>query len=197
MISTTEMLTGIVACILTLTLYRFIRRGTGAGAGRTPKGRLTRVKNASLVFSVCLCASFLLGGYWFLGFLFGWPGPGHDVLRMVVSHNHIYTSPSEMPPSIFWLVIVRQGLVFFAGGVLLRLFWLYGKGILFSAKNVNCIRFLGYCLIIDWFINYQMHGLLHDMDLSTTPIFVGLFVIFFAWIMDEGRKIQEEQELTV
>jgi len=25
----------------------------------------------------------------------------------------------------------------------------------------------------------------------------GLVIIFFAWIMDEGRKIQEEQELTV
>ena len=42
-----------------------------------------------------------------------------------------------------------------------------------------------------------MQGLLRDMDLSTTPIFGGLFIIFFAWIMDEGRKIQEEQELTV
>jgi len=39
--------------------------------------------------------------------------------------------------------------------------------------------------------------LLRDMDLSTTPIFGGLFIIFFAWIMDEGRKIQEEQTLTV
>ncbi|HLZ54106.1 MAG TPA: DUF2975 domain-containing protein [Verrucomicrobiae bacterium] len=197
MISTLEMLTGLVACLLTLTLYRFIRRGTGASAGRTSKVRLTRVKNASLVFSVCLCASLLSGGYWFFGFLLGWPGPGHDVLRMVISHNHIYTSPSEMPPSIFRLAVVRQGLAFFAAGVLLRLFWLYGKGILFSAKNVNCIRFLGYCLIVDWFINYQMQGLLRDMDLSTTPIFAGLFIIFFAWIMDEGRKIQEEQELTV
>jgi hypothetical protein len=102
-----------------------------------------------------------------------------------------------MPPSILWLVVVRQGLAFFAAGVLLRLFWLYGQGILFSAKNVNCIRFLGYCLIINWFINYQMQGLLQDMDLSTTPIFVGLFIIFFAWVMDEGRKIQEEQELTI
>jgi hypothetical protein len=35
------------------------------------------------------------------------------------------------------------------------------------------------------------------MALSTTPVFVGLLIIFVAWIMDEGRKIQEEQALTV
>ena len=37
------------------------------------------------------------------------------------------------------------------------------------------------------------------IDLSSLPndLLKGLFVIFVAWIMDEGRKIQEEQELTV
>ena len=93
--------------------------------------------------------------------------------------------------------MVKMGLGFFCAGVMLRLFRLYGRGILFSAKNVNCIRFLGWWLIIDWVIDYQMQGLLRDMDLSTTPAIVGLMIIFVAWIMDEGRKIQEEQELTV
>ena len=130
-------------------------------------------------------------------FLFGWPGPSHDALRIVVSHNHIYSSPPEMPPEIFWLLVIKLAVAYCAAGALLRLFWLYRKGILFSAINVSCIRFLGYTLIIDWFVDYQMQGLLHDMDLSTTPVFVGFLVIFVAWIMDEGRKIQEEQELTV
>lgn len=80
---------------------------------------------------------------------------------------------------------------------MLRLFWLYGKGIFFSAKNVSCLRFLGYYVIVEWFIDYQMQGTQHDVSMSITPIFVGFFIIFFAWIMDEGRKIQEEQELTV
>lgn len=51
--------------------------------------------------------------------------------------------------------------------------------------------------MLDWLVDNQMQGTLHDMDLSTTPVFVGLLVIFIAWIMDEGRKIHEEQELTV
>ncbi|HEY1664026.1 MAG TPA: DUF2975 domain-containing protein [Verrucomicrobiae bacterium] len=102
-----------------------------------------------------------------------------------------------MPKTIFWLMVAQQALAFFAMGILLRLFRLYSKGIIFTAKNVNCLRFFGYYLIVDWFINYQIQSLLQDMALSCTPIFVGFIIIFFAWIMDEGRKIREEQELTV
>jgi hypothetical protein len=157
---------------------------------------MSRVQKASLVFAVCVGMSLLVSVYWFLGFLFGWPGPSHDSLRMVVSH-HVYASRAEVPPDIVWLLVLRQGLALGAMGALLRLFWLYWRGILFSAKNVNCIRLLGYWLAVDWFINYQMQAMLRDMDLSTTPLFVGFLIIFIAWIMDEGRKIQEEQELTV
>ena len=196
MISTTE-LTGILVLIVICIAFRFVRRGAGGSTAKTRQARLTRVKNASLIFSACLWVGFPVSAYWFFGFLFGWPGPGHDVLRIVVSHSHIYSSPSEMPTTIFWLLVARQCLAFFAGGMLLRLFWLYGRGILFSAKNVTCIRFFGWWLMIDWFIEFQMRSALRDMDLSTTPLLIGLLVIFAAWIMDEGRKIQEEQELTV
>lgn len=44
---------------------------------------------------------------------------------------------------------------------------------------------------------FSMQATLHDLALSTAPVFVGLFIIFVAWIMDEGWKIQAEQELTV
>ncbi|MGH7993465.1 MAG: hypothetical protein ACREDQ_08110, partial [Limisphaerales bacterium] len=110
------------------------------------------MQNASLVFSICVCLSFPLSAYWFLGFIFGWPFFAEDHIRMVISHNHIYSSPSQMPTTIFWLLVVKQVLALFADAILLRLFWLYRKGILFTAKNVNCLRFLGYYIIIDWFI---------------------------------------------
>ena len=194
MISSTEII------LLLLGLGIFIafrwRRKPDGKTDSTGQRRLERIQNASFIFSALLWVSLPLSAYWFLGFLFGWPGFSHDPLRMVVSH-HVYASPAEMPPAVFWLMIIKQGLTFFAGGMLLRLFWLYGKGIIFSARNVNCIRSQGYCLIIDWFINYQLQSLTHDMELSTTSLFVGLLIIFIAWIMDEGRKIQEEQELTV
>jgi hypothetical protein len=192
-----EITSTLIVCVLTLVIFRRVLHKPEKNAVKTRQARLARVREASRVFSICLWLSFILGVYWFLGFLLGWPFFSQPHVRMVISDGHIYSSPAEMPPAIFWLMVVKQGLAFIAGGAMLRLFWLYGKGILFTAKNVNCLRFLGYYFIIDWFINYQMQSLLSDMNLSTTPVFVGFFIIFFAWIMDEGRKIQEEQELTV
>jgi hypothetical protein len=163
----------------------------------TPATRHIRIRKASQCFQALTWASLIFGAYWFLSFLFGWPAPISDKIRILISQHHIYESPGEMPPTILALWIVKSCLGFFCAGMMLRLFRLYGHGILFSAKNVNCIRFLGWWLIIDWIIDYQMQGLLMDMSLSTTPAIVGLMIIFVAWIMDEGRKIQEEQELTV
>jgi hypothetical protein len=159
--------------------------------------RQKRIKNASLMVQCLLGLSLLLGVCWVVAFLFGWPLPGHDKIRIVISHSHIYTSPAEMPPAIFALWLVKAGLGIASAVVLFALFHLYGRGILFSARNVLFIRFFGYWIIIDWIIDYQMQGALRDMDLSLTPVFGGLLIIFIAWIMDEGRKIQEEQELTV
>jgi len=45
--------------------------------------------------------------------------------------------------------------------------------------------------------DYQMQAAVREVDWSTNSIFIGLLIIFVSWIMDEGRKIQEEQELTV
>jgi hypothetical protein len=186
----------LLVCVLLLLVFRFILR-TPKNRAKVGPNRLTRIQNASLVISILLWISVILSAYSCLSFIFGWPSLIRDHIRIVTSPNHIYSSPSEMPPTIFWLTVVKQGWAFFAAGAMLRLFWLYGKGILFTAKNVNCLRFLGYYCIVDWFIDYQIEGFLHDMDLSSTRIFVGFFIIFFAWIMDEGRKIQEEQALTV
>jgi len=184
----------LIVCVLMLVVFRLVLHQPEK---INAQNRLTRVRKASFVFLILLGLSFVLFSYSFFGFLFGWPFFAEDHIRMVISHNHIYASPKEMPPEIFWLFVVKTGLAFFAGAMMFRLFWLYFKGILFTAKNVNCLRFLGYYCIINWFVDYQMQGFLRDMDLSTTPIFIGLWIIFFAWIMDEGRKIQEEQELTV
>ena len=191
---------GIILVLLALGSFFVFRRYSQAGSGRSSQNcqaRLKRIRNASLLFRMFIGISLLVGVYWVLGFLFGWPFFSQDKVRIVIAHSHIYTSRTEMPPAIFALWLVKTGLGLWGAAVLFALFQLYGRGILFAARNVRYIRFLGYWLIIDWIIDYLMQGTLHDMDLSTTPVFVGLIIIFIAWIMDEGRKIQEEQELTV
>jgi hypothetical protein len=138
-----------------------------------------------------------LGIYEFFGFLFGWHRfLNPDIIRVVVLQK-VFASANEMPPGVFWLWTVQQGFTFFSGFVLLRLFWLYSKGVIFSEKNITCIRLQGYCLIISNFIDLEMQNFIRDSSVSLTPLIYGLLIIFIAWIMDEGRKIQEEQELTV
>ena len=90
----------------------------------------------------------------------------------------------------------------------------------FTSKNVRYIQAAGcaYFLFfpIDVFRRELEEIYLHAVDYHSNAIiylplewnmhllgpviislFPGMFIIFIAWIMDEGRKIQEEQELTV
>lgn len=183
--------------LLGIVIYIAFRlRSARDHAIQTNARRLVRIKKASFAIQTLMGICLVMGFYEFLAFLFGWPSTLPE-RRILVGHEHLYTTAGEMPAAVLWLWVVQKLLAFWGGIMLLRLFWLYGRGILFSAKNVTCIRFIGWWLIIDWFIEFQMRGELRDMGFSTTPLFVGLLVIFAAWIMDEGRKIQEEQELTV
>ena len=159
--------------------------------------RMDRIQTVSGMFRLLIWISLALGGYCLLAFFFGWSAPFADKIRIVASPGHVYTSPGEMPKAILALVMVRTALAVFGALVLNSLLRLYQQGIIFSAKNVGYIRFLGWYLMIDWLVNYQLQSIAGDMALSTTPLLVGFLVIFVAWIMDEGRKLQEEQALTV
>lgn len=95
-----------------------------------------------------------------------------------------------------------------------RLFNLYGRGIFFNKENVACYRATGIGLILQQFFSLP-EGALQTVILSWTNaegerilavnvddanislIVVGLMVILISRIMDEGRKMQEEQQLTV
>jgi hypothetical protein len=184
-------------CLSCCAIILLNARRRGRNAQTTSNARLNRIKTASLVFQSFLGFSFLMGVYWTLSFLFGWPFFFHNKVRIAVSASHIYASPTEMPQAIFALWLVKVGLGLGSGVVLFALFQLYGQGIMFSAKNVRYIRLLGWALIVSWVIDYELQSMLHDMASSLTPVLVGLLIIFAAWIMDEGRKIQEEQALTV
>jgi hypothetical protein len=172
--------------------FLLARQQTKAAGSR----RMGRIQATSFTVMLLLGFCVVMGFYEFLGFLFDWPTTLLE-RGILIGHEHLYKTASEMPSGVKWLWIVRQILAFWTGTILLRLFWLYGRGILFTGKNVRCIRFFGWWLMIDWFLDFQMRSALHDMGLPMTALFVGLLIIFVAWIMDEGRKIQEEQELTV
>jgi len=112
---------------------------------------------------------------------------------------------AQLPPTalaIYQLVILR------------RLFTLYEKGKIFAAENVECYRRLGWMLIVWVGCEIASNSLLSiALTLSNPPgqrvvtlgvssgelasLFIGIVVLVISWVMDEGRKILEEQSLFV
>jgi len=89
--------------------------------------------------------------------------------------------------------------------LLYRLFSLYSRGVMFGEANVRYIKWLGYWMIAAWLISMPMQLLQYLQNTNALSFnfsvdgyfFGGVLVILLAWIMEEGRKLQEEQSLTV
>jgi hypothetical protein len=94
-----------------------------------------------------------------------------------------------------------------------ELFRLYENEMIFTEKNVSCFRRLAWALIV-WVecdvIKTALLSLVLTMDSPvghigmlkiTTPhlacILVGIVILIIAWVMDEARKIQEDQTLFI
>ena len=129
-----------------------------------------------------------------------------------------YTTFSDAPMVAKLIVVLVAGIFLATVVTCYQLLNLYGKGIIFSARNVQllgrigCLA-IGYGLLKVWvqalisawyaWINNSSVSLLNPvlggmtLSLSSPWIMGGLFVVVISHIMDEGRKIQEEQELTV
>jgi hypothetical protein len=84
---------------------------------------------------------------------------------------------------------------------ILKLFGLFEKGVLFTAETVRCIQILGGIYIARFFLALVFKFLLPNDEWVGAGLhnnlFIGFFMIFIGWLLDEARKIREEQELTV
>ena len=94
------------------------------------------------------------------------------------------------------------------------LFSLYEQGLIFTESNVKCFRSLGRGLIV-WVgcdvVRNSLLSIVLTLDnppghrvvtvglgsADFTAVFVGIVVLIISWVMDEGRKIQEDQALIV
>jgi hypothetical protein len=109
---------------------------------------------------------------------------------------HIFVEPSPMPIGFVFIELIRLGL-FICGFVLVNwLFILFARGNFFAAVNVHCVRWIGLVVAADGFAVFAQQLMHREISLGPEPL-IGLFVVLISWIADEGRKIQEEQELTV
>jgi len=185
---------------------------------RRAKARLNRIRRVARFFKwICILLMVVVIGAAAIAILMpnmispegGWNPPGgiHLWIKSAILQE-------QFKPEWHWLYYVMWIILpgFYCWGVRLfyRLFANLERGIIFSRNNVRLIRLFGWWLVTIGLIGVPIQcskviWMVHDSDFSLTMDFsdivgyllVGIFAIFVAWIMDEGRKIQEEQELTV
>lgn len=106
------------------------------------------------------------------------------------------------------LIVINEALVV----VIIKLFSLYESGKIFTRNNVNCYKLLGLLILLHPFariitkalevlalsINNLHHGFIfHLAGENIIDIIIGCIILLIAWIMDEGRKMDEEQQYKV
>ena len=144
---------------------------------RTATSRISRIKKVSWIFRIIFLTASLLGTIWTMT----------AINSCVVRHT--------LGSALFLGFTLTSTLGVWNG---YKLFYLYSRGDFFTSKSIQSIRWIGCsCLLL---------GVQTPVSLAVAhfglrdPIFAfvaGFIILFIAWIMDEGRKIQEEQELTV
>jgi hypothetical protein len=126
----------------------------------------------------------------------------HKVVLSEASHP---SAPDSEPyPGAFEFCCALNLIVYlFWYRTALKLFRFFEKGVLFTAETVRCIQILGgiYCArsLLDLSLYFIIAPSLANQWLGAgfDDLFTGLLIIFIGWLIDEARKIQEEQELTV
>ena len=114
----------------------------------------------------------------------------------------------------FIVALVPASVVMYGTVVLIRLFRLYETGQIFRPANVHCFRSLSRTLVA-WCAANIVSGALMSMALTLhhpagqrmisvglgspdiTALLVGLVLGVIAWVMEEGSRLQEEQDYTV
>jgi hypothetical protein len=114
----------------------------------------------------------------------------------------------------FMATMVPAGVAMHGFAVLRGLFGLYATGEIFSERNVACYRKLGSTLLY-WagavFVHTslislavsvgmpkgQRHLTIAGGPIELAALFAGAVALVVSWVMDEARRIEEEQSLTI
>ena len=161
-------------------------------ANETPPGggiRLNRIKKTSRLLQSIFLIYF-----------------GIFPLLLIMGHLQSPAATPILSPEMKVYEALRSSAWLLAAIATTRLLELYERGILFGAKNVSLVRRLGVLAIFYGAVTACRPVFeTHEFTLPTLPmnilfspwLIAGSLTIIIAWVMDEGRKIQEEQELTV
>jgi hypothetical protein len=114
----------------------------------------------------------------------------------------------------FVVCMIPTGIAMLGAYHLMRLFGLYEQGLIFRSANVRCFKSLSRVLIW-WFAGGMVERTLMGIALTLhnppghriltislgspdlTALLLGIILAIIAWVMEEGRKLQEDQDFTV
>jgi hypothetical protein len=138
--------------------------------------------------------------------------------EMMTSEMLPYFARLPLPASArlmgFLVVMIPTGVAMTGAYHLMRLFELYERGEIFKLSNVHCYKKLSR-LLIWWFVAGILCRSLLSVVLTLhhppgqrmitfglsssnlTILLLGLILAVITWVMEEGRKLQEDQDLTV
>jgi hypothetical protein len=153
---------------------------------KLPSPRLKRIQDCGHLLSIASLTAAVLGA---LGTLL--------LTSILIHEGTIFDLPQRRLPEDAIMIAFVLTITLLAWSCH-KLFQQYARGNLFTKEVVYYLYKIG-CFYALLALEKQ-HLEQHFQFLTTNPLlqmFPGLFIIFISWIMDEGRKIQEEQELTV
>ena len=138
-----------------------------------------------------------------------WKGLAY-LLRMPVQVMDVSSLSTAELAMVYALGSLRSIVTWLALLPLLELFRLYGRGIIFAAENVRCLRWIGGLLIgidaADMLQRFLTGPLLSWLDVTEPFIavgivfsmsIIGLFMLVFARVVEIGRALQETDALTI
>jgi hypothetical protein len=128
-----------------------------------------------------------------------------QVATVLAMHTKVLALMVSLLPAAMILLVLS---------FLIKLFKLYERGEIFSSSNVRIIRNIGYTLLASQFVYPVYEAALgivltwhnlpgHRMFMvsfgqnNVGMLLVALLVILISWIMAEGCKLREEQQLTI
>lgn len=183
---------------------------------------MNKIKKTSLFFRILFQIIFVLLPIILLIAWMNAPTPltifGNAITMDFIPHGIPILNPMTTMTKIFgFLVSLIPMLVnLFVLYFLIKLFRLYEQGEIFTANNVRYIRNTGYALLIGQLLNpiYQAllslvltwnnppHRGLRVISISLDGTNIGillmsLLIILISWIMAEGYKLKEDQQLTI
>jgi Protein of unknown function (DUF2975) len=163
--------------------------------------RITRIQFVSRIFMFLFFAGMLANGLFALCEVYLWLFHGRVVNDQAAP---VFAARYSALENAWPLVsTVTLGLGSWFG---FRLFAHFGRGQIFTRQNISNTKWITFiyflvfieCLLFRRFVNrdYALHEapVWEEMTLMAG---LGILVLFIAWILDEGRRMQEEQALTV